>query len=633
MASPPTTTAHSPSGQATRPRPPWRDRLRETWRLVPHVRRTFAILWQTNRALTVGVGVLAVAGGVLPAALAWVGKLIVDAVVAAARAGGPHAAAPVVRLVLLELALMVASTLLARLSGLVRELLRAQLGNRINIDILEKALTLELRHFEDAAFYDKMQRARREASSRPLSMVLGLLGIAQSAISLGSYALLLARLSPGSVVVLVLASIPAFISEARLSSESFRLYSWRAPEARRLNYLEWLLTRDNHVKEVKLFGLGPLVLGRYRSLFDKFYREDKALALKRFAYGLLLTLLSLGAFYACYAWAAGRAAQAAISLGDLTLYVMVFRQGQGAFQGLLGALGGLYEDALFMSNLFAYFDLETAPASAPFSNGQNSQPVAEPPRPQTIEFRDVSFRYPGQKDDAWALRHINLSIAPGEVIALCGDNGAGKSTLIHLLMRLYEPTEGAIFYGGVNLREIDPAVLRRRIGAVFQDYVRYQFTAAENIGLGWVPALEDRPRIEGAARAGGADAVVETLPQQLDTMLGGYFEAGHELSVGQWQKVATARAFMRDAEVLILDEPTASLDAEAEHEMWKRFAALAQGRTAILISHRMATVRLAGRIIVLRNGQIEEMGTHAELVARNGRYAHLFRLQAAGYLD
>ncbi|HXI58774.1 MAG TPA: ABC transporter ATP-binding protein [Polyangia bacterium] len=618
------------------PRPPLRQRLRETWRLLPHVRRTFRILWQTNRLLAVAVATLTVAGGILPAALAWIGKLIVDAVVTAARSGGPHDAAPAVRLVLLELALMVVSTVLTRLSALVRELLRAQLGNRINVDILEKALTLELRHFEDAAFYDKMQRARREASSRPLSMVLGLLGIAQSAISLCSYAFLLARLSPGSVVVLALASIPAFISEARLSNESFRLYSWRAPEARRLNYLEWVLTRDNHVKEVKLFALGPLVLGRYRALFDKFYREDRALAVKRFAYGLALTLVSLAAFYACYAWAAGRAALAAISLGDLTLYVMVFRQGQGAFQSLLGALGGLYEDALFMSNLFAYLDLP-GDQVAVASDGRAAPSLASAPslapaaQPQAIEFRNVSFRYPGK--EAWALRNVDLTIAPGEVVALCGDNGAGKSTLIHLLMRLYDPTEGDILYGGVNLRDMDPAALRRRIGAVFQDFVRYQFSAAENIGLGWVPALDDRPRIEGAARAGGADAVIAALPQQLDTMLGGYFEAGHELSVGQWQKVATSRAFMRDAEVLILDEPTASLDAEAEHEMWKRFAALARGRTAILISHRMATVRLAARIVVMKNGRIEEMGSHAELVARNGRYAHLFRLQAAGYAD
>jgi ATP-binding cassette, subfamily B, bacterial len=617
-------------------RPPIVTRLRETLRLLPHVGRTFRILWQTSPLLALAVAALTVATGVIPAALAWVGKLIIDSVVLAARAGGLSGASRPLRLVALELGLMVVLTLANRLSALLRELLRAQLGNRVNVDILEKALALELRHFEDAAFYDKMQRARREASSRPLSMVLGVLGIAQSAITLGSYAFLLARLSPLSVAILVVASIPAFITETRMSNQSFRLNSWRAPEARRLNYLEWILTRDSHVKEVKLFALGRLMLDRYRALFEKFYREDRALAQTRFIYGLLLTLLSLGAFYACYAFAARRAAFGGMTLGDLTLYVTVFRQGQSAFQSVLGGVAGLYEDALFMSNLFEYLDL---PADDPLSNGvgrswpvdlaQNPQTV--PNLPQAIELRNVSFRYPGKEN--WALRDVNLTIAPGEVIAFVGENGAGKSTLIHLLMRMYEPTEGEILYGGRPLREIPLDELHRRIGAVFQDFVRYQFSVAENIGLGWVPALEDRARIEKAAGAGGADAVVSNLPRGYDTMLGGYFEAGQELSVGQWQKIAIARAFMRDAEVLILDEPTASLDAEAEHEMWKRFKALARGRTAILISHRMSTVRLAERIVVLRGGRIEELGTHAELVARDGRYAHLFRLQAAGYLD
>ena len=620
------------------PRPPQIiHRLRETLRLFPHIGRTFRILWQTNPLLTIAVSALTAATGLIPASLAWVGKLIVDSVVIASRpvagvagAVGALGAHRTLRMVTLELGLMVISTLANRLSALLRELLRAQLGNRINVDILEKALGLDLRHFEDAEFYDKMQRARREASARPLSMVLGVLGIGQSAIILSSYAFLLARLSPVSVLILVLASIPAFITEARLSNQSFRLSSWRAPESRRLNYLEWVLTRDTHVKEVKLFALGRLILDRYRALFEKFYLEDRALARKRFAYGLALTLVSLGAFYGCYAFAARRAALGGMSLGDLTLYVMVFRQGQGSFQSLLGAVAGLYEDALFMSNLFAYLDLPTDTTA----RGDDVWPttdVARPVAPQAIELRGVSFRYPGKQH--WALRDVSLTIAPGEVIALCGDNGAGKSTLIHLLMRFYEPTEGEILYGGRPLREIDPEDLRRRIGTVFQDFVRYQFTAAENVGLGWVPALEDRARIEKAAGAGGADAVIDKLPQGYDTMLGGYFEAGQELSVGQWQKIATARAFMRDAEVLILDEPTAALDAEAEHEMWKRFKALASGKTAILISHRMSTVRLAERIVVLRAGRIEELGSHAELLARNGRYAHLFRLQAAGYLD
>jgi ABC-type multidrug transport system fused ATPase/permease subunit len=465
-------------------------------------------------------------------------------------------------------------------------------------------------------------------------MVLGVASLAQAALTLASYTLLLARLAPWSVAVLFAASIPAFLSEARLSTESFRLASWRAPETRRLNYLEWILTRDSHVKEVKLFSLGALILGRYKSLFEKFFREDRALALRRFAWGLSLTLASLAAFYACYALAARRAAIGQITLGDLTLYVAVFRQGQGAFQSILGGLSGLYEDALFMSNLFAFLDLpveQTLRLAAPSPSANAPASATLPPGPLALELRDVSFRYPG--NDKWALRHLSLTLAPGEVVALCGDNGAGKSTLVNLLLRLFDPTEGVILYGGRPLPEIPLDELRLRMSAVFQDFVRYQFSVAENIGLGFPPALDDRARIETAARAGGADAVVATLPQGLDTTLGGFFEKGQEISVGQWQKVATSRAFMRPAEILILDEPTASLDAEAEYEMWRRFQHLVTGKTALLISHRMSTLRLAHRIVVLRGGTIEEQGTHEALMARDGRYAHLFKLQAQGYVD
>jgi ATP-binding cassette subfamily B protein/ATP-binding cassette subfamily C protein len=379
---------------------------------------------------------------------------------------------------------------------------------------------------------------------------------------------------------------------------------------------------------VKLFDLGPLILGRYRALFARFFAEDRRLAVRRMWTGLLFGLVSLGAFYAMYALMAARAAAGAISLGDLTLYIVVFRQGQQSVQAVLAAVGGMYEDALFMSNLFAFLRLPTD------GDRPRAGVVASPPRgrPSAFELDRVSFRYPGRSE--WALRDVTLTLAPGETLGLVGENGAGKSTLVKLLLRLYDPTEGAIRYGGVDLRDMEPRDLRDRVGAVFQDFVRYQFTAGENIGLGARARLDDRPRIEAAARRAGIAAAIEALPAGYDTSLGSWFDAGQELSAGQWQKLAVARAFMREeAEVLVLDEPTASIDAEAEHELFERFRELAAGRTAIVISHRFSTVRMADRIAVLHGGHLEELGSHRDLVARGGRYSHLFSLQAQGYLD
>jgi len=604
-----------------------KDRLRDLPSAFRQVPGTLRLVWEADAGGAVAAAALTFVQALLPAALAWVGKLIVDGVVAAARSGLEADRRRVLGLVVLELGLVAATTVAGRVLSLLRELMRARLGNRVNEAILEKALTLELRHFEDADVYDKMQNARREASARPLSLVSQALAIAQNALTLAALSALLWRLSAWSVLVIVAASIPSFLAEARLSAESFRVNSWRAPEGRRLNYLEWILTRDAHVKEVKLFDLGPLVLDRYRALFRKFYEEDRRLAVRRMAFGLLFGLVAIAAFYGMYVLVAARAARAEITLGDMTLYLMVFRQGQGAIQNVLSAVSALYEDALYMSNLFAYLSIPTG-GEAP-----RRLPAAAPPRgrPLAIEFRGVSFRYPGQ--ERWALRDFSLSLAPGEKLGLVGENGAGKSTLVKLLLRLYDPTDGAILYGGVDLRDMDARDLRSRMGAVFQDFVRYQFTAAENVGLGNPAHVEDRPRIEDAVRRGGALTVVESLPRGLDTVLGGWFESGHEISAGQWQKLAIARAFMRDAEVLVLDEPTASIDAEGEHDLFQRFQSLAADRTAIVISHRFSTVRIADRIAVLHGGRLQEIGTHRELLARGGRYAHLFRLQAQGYLD
>jgi ATP-binding cassette subfamily B protein len=604
-----------------------RERARLTLSYLRALPRVFQLVKDSSRGFAVGIVALMVGQALIPAAMAWVGKLIVDAVVQAARTGSRADERRVVEYVLVEFGLMVVSTVLSRGQALLRDLMRASLGNHVNTLILEKAATLELRHFEDAETYDKMQNARREASVRPLSLVLELASLGQQLLILASYAALLARLSWWSTLVIVAASLPAFFAEARFSGESFRLNSWRAPEGRRQNYLEWILTRDSHVKEVKIFGLAPLVLGRYRALFDKFYSEDRQLARRKSAAGLVLGALSLLAFYASYLYMADRAARARISLGDLTLYLAAFRQGQAAIQSALASIGSLYEDGLFVSNLFAYLDI-----SASGESPRRRALTAARGRSQAIEFRDVAFRYPGSDRDA--LRGVNLLIEPGEKLALVGDNGAGKSTLVKLLLRLYDPTQGAILYGGVDLRDFDPRDLRDRIGVLFQDYVRYQFTALENVGLGEVRAISDRPRIEAAVDRAGARGVIDSLPQKLDTMLGGWFEEGHELSGGQWQKIALARAFMRDdAELLVLDEPTASLDAEAEHDLFLRLKALAAERSAILISHRFSTVRTADRIAVLQGGHISELGSHEALLARDGRYAHLFRLQASGYLS
>ena len=587
---------------------------------------TVALVWQADRGAALGILALTLLSAIFPAGIAWVGKLIVDAVVAAAQSRADADVARVLELVLLELGLLAGSLLLSRGTELLRELVRFKLANLINARILDKALTLELRHFEDSQVYDKLQNARREASSRPLSLVLGALAIAQHALTLATFGVLLLRLSPWSMLVLVVAAIPAFIAEARLSAQRFRLYSWRAPEGRRLNYLEWILTRDSHVKEVKLFDLGGLILGRYRALFDKFYAEDRALALRRAAWGAGLGLLGLLAFYGFYVLVANRAARAEVTLGDLTLYLAVFRQGQAALLSILGAVGGMYEDALFMSNLFAYLGIPTGGEAA------RAAPPLAPPRGRShgLVLDHLSFRYPNREE--WALQDVSLELRPGEKLALVGENGAGKSTLAKLLLRLHEPTQGRILYGGVDLADMDVRELRSRVGGVFQDFVRYQFSAAENIGLGDPEHLEDRARIVQAAERAGAAQVVAALPHGYDTVLGGWFEKGHELSSGQWQKLAVARGFMRDAEILILDEPTASIDALAEAELFERLRALAADKTALIISHRFSTVRMADRIAVLHGGRLVELGTHDALMAQDGRYAHLFRLQARGYL-
>ncbi len=573
------------------------------------------LVWRSSRGGSIALGLLTLAGGLVPLAIAWIGKAIVDAVVA----GSTEA---VVRWVVAELIAVAVQAFIQRSLGVVRSLLGARLSIDINTQILEKAVALDLGHFEDPEFYDRLTKARREASSRPVQVINDTFGILQSVITLAGYVALLVRFSGFAVLGLVAAAIPATIVEMKFSGAAFRLRNWRAPETRQMHYLEYVLANDEHAKEVKLFDLGPTLLERFKLLGETFYREDKALALRRAGWAYGLSLLGTGAFYGSYAFMAIAAAAARITLGNMTLYVVALRQGQQAFQSILASIGAMYENNLYMSNLFAFLDEVDAPTAS-------RAPAPALPE-KGIRFEGVGFRYPGK--ETFALRGLDLSIPEGQSLALVGHNGAGKTTFIKLLTRLYHPTEGRILLDGKDLEDWDEAELRKRMGVVFQDFNQYHFKLRDNVGLGSVPHREDEDRIRRAAERGGATAVIGELSAGLDTQLGRSFKGGVELSGGQWQKIALSRAFMREeADVLILDEPTAALDAEAEHAVFERFRALAKGRTAILISHRFPTVRMADRIIVLEGGRLIESGTHEELLAMHGRYAELFELQARGY--
>lgn len=584
-------------------------------------RRAIELVWSTNSALTMALAALTIIAGVLPAGVAFIGSLIVDAVVAAIRANGASAR-HVVELVVLEGILVALVAAAQRGLSLCQSLLRAQLGQRVNVLILEKALTLELQHFEDSEFYDKLTRARREASSRPLSLVMRTFGLVQNLISLISYGTLLARFSPWAVAVLLLAGLPAFVAETKFSGDAFRLFRWRSPETRMQIYLETVIAREDYAKEVKLYGLGPRLLERYRDIFRRLYSEDRALTIRRDAWGFGLGLVATVALYAAYAWIALTTVRGAITLGQMTMYLALFRQGQSAVSAMLSAVGGMYEDNLYLSTLYEYLETPVPSPTAGLPRGPDPQ--------DGVRFEDVAFTYPGAEEPA--LEHIDLHLRPGESLALVGENGSGKTTLIKLLTRLYPPTAGRILLDGLDLGAWDEASLRQRVGVIFQDFARYQMLVGENVGAGDEQFFEDEARWREAALKGRASDFIETLPAGYRTQLGKWFKDGRELSGGQWQKIGLSRAFMRTrADVLVLDEPTAAMDAQAEAEVFEHFRQLARGRITILISHRFSTVRMADRIAVLDRGRIIEYGSHEELMSLNGRYAHLFALQARGY--
>ncbi|HEX5387169.1 MAG TPA: ABC transporter ATP-binding protein [Gemmatimonadales bacterium] len=615
---------HGPRKPAAAP-PTWRERLRA----MRHLPRLLRLVWHTEPRYVAGILVLRIVRAAVPLGVLWIGKLIVDEVVDAVTRNGGHADWRRLGMLLgTEFAIAVTGEGLSRLSALLESLLGDLFANRTSVDLMRHAAILDLEQFEDAELYDRLERARRQTVGR-IGLFTLLLSSLQDAITLFSLAAALVAYVPWLLVLLVLAVLPSLLGETHFASLGYSLlYSW-TPERRQLDYLRYVGASDISAKEVKLFGLSDFLVGRYDRLSQEFYDANKALAVRRSVVSSALAVVGTLGYYAAYVviiylTVIGHRGPAGLfTIGVLTFLAGSFRQSRDLIQRVLLSLSQVYEQSLYLDDLFSFFAVEPRIRANP---GARKVPV---PIRQGFVFERVGFAYPGSEH--WAVRGLDFSLAPGERLALVGENGAGKTTLVKLLARLYDPTEGRILLDGVDLREYDVDSLRRNVGVIFQDFVRYDLILRENIAVGNIERREDEPAIEGAAERSLADSVARRLADRYDQMLGRRFEGGVDLSGGEWQKVALARAYLREAQLLILDEPTAALDARAEYEVFLRFSELTAGKMAVLISHRFSTVRMADRILVLRDGEIVEQGTHEALVAEGGLYAELFSLQAAGY--
>ena len=610
------------------PPQPLRARLGALRNLPPFLK----LVWQTSPALTLGQALLRIVRALLPVVALYIGKLIIDEVVLLA--GTPHpddtlqawlesgALDRIGWLLALEFLLAVASDVLGRAVSLLNALLSERFSNETSLRLMAHAATLDLEDFEDSELQDRLQRARQQAAGRS-SLIAQLFGQAQDVITVVSFAAGLIAYAPWLIVMLAIALIPAFLGEAHFSAQSYSLnFAW-TPERRELDYVRQTGASVETAKEVKIFGLNAFLIERYRTLSERFFAANRRLAIRHAGWGSLLAALGTLAYYGAYAYIVWRTLRGDFSIGDLTFLAGSFLRLRTLLENLLIGFSTLVGQALYLDDLFSFFEIR--PEIVP---PENPRPFPVPIK-QGFVFDNVGFRYPGA--ERWAVRNLNFELHAGEILALVGENGAGKTTLVKLLARLYDPDEGRILLDGHDLREYDLFALRANIGVIFQDFMRYSFTAADNIAVGRIEARDDRPRIVESAERSLADEVIRKLPEQYDQLLGKRFRTGIDLSGGEWQKVAIARAYMRDAQLLILDEPTAALDARAEYEVFERFKELSRGKTVVLISHRFSSVRMADRIVVLKDGTVEAEGTHADLLQQRGRYAELFELQAAGY--
>ena len=623
--------------------------LRSRWRnLRQSVRgtaaalpRVIALVWEADRSVTIMLFAVTVVAGLIPAISAYTAKLLINAVVqgiavhrfnAADRAQfafGPwHTPVftvinAIIFLAVLQLLIFAVTALLGTLRNITQQLLQNSVSMRIQLMVMEKAASLDLAFYEDPASYDLLRRAQTDSINRPVLMISTAFGLVQTSLTFITMIALLIVVSPLLALIALVSPIPAFIADTRYGWRGYNIARWGSRLMRRMNYLVTLVTTDSYAKEVKLFGLGRYFIRRYRLIADAYYGSQRRQVVRRYLTGFAWGNLSTIATSLTYLYVALQAIAGRLTLGDLTLYTTAAQSVQSSIQGILGGFSGMYEHNLYLNNLFELMATETVMPSP-----SDPVPVPKPLRGE-IRFDSVTFAYPGATTPA--LTNLSFTVAPGETVAIVGRNGAGKTTLFKLICRLYDPNGGCILVDGVDIRDYDPNELRAQIGGMFQDYVTYQATAAENIGLGNLGTITDRDAVERASRQAGSDELIATLPQGYDTALGKWFDAGVNLSGGEWQKVALARAFMRDARILLLDEPTSALDAQAEYELFERLRSLTQGRTAVYISHRFSTVRRADRILFLEHGQLVEEGTHEQLMRLNGRYARLFRLQASAY--
>jgi ATP-binding cassette, subfamily B, bacterial len=611
--------------------PPKRS-LRERLGALRNIPPFLRLVWQTSPPLTLASVAVRLVRAFIPVATLYVGKLIIDEVVhlagrvsAGATLRDTFASGTVdhlVTLVAAEFGLAIASDLLGRLVNMTESLLSERFSNTTSIRLMEHAATLDLEDFEDSELQDSLERARRQASGRT-ALMGQLFGQAQDVLTIATFAAGLVVYAPWLIALLVLALVPAFVGEAHFNAQSYSLAWLRTPQRRELDYVRATGASVETAKEVKIFSLNNFLIDRYRVLSEAIFRENRALAVRRALWGGGLSALGTVGYYAAYAFLAWRTVSGRFSIGDLTFLAGSFRRLSALLEGFLANFSSVAGQALYLDDLFSFFEIKPEIISP-----ANPRPFPRPVR-QGFTFHDVGFRYPGA--ERWAVRHLSFTLHAGEVLALVGENGSGKTTLVKLLARLYDPDEGEIFLDAHPLSEYSIEELRANMGVIFQDFVRYHLTAGDNIAVGRIESRDDQPRIERAAKRSLADEVIRKLPEQYQQVIGKRFRTGIDLSGGEWQKVAIARAYMRDAQVLILDEPTAALDARAEFEVFQRFKELSEKRTAVLISHRFSSVRMADRILVLADGMVEQIGTHAELMAKRGRYAELFELQAAGY--